>query len=148
MTATDSPILEGRTPVSGSLHPLVGPLRVVMFQPRFARLVEAGEKWQTIRPKRKIPVRAGDRLSLREWTGLPYRSKQRQLRDETVCERVELFTLDVMRVRADRDDFARADGFEDWPEMLNWFLCTHGYAFKGVTIYWPNVLMSRRQNND
>jgi uncharacterized protein YqfB (UPF0267 family) len=58
--------------------------RTIMFQPRFARLVESGAKTQTIRVKSKAkhprPLpKPGDFLSLREWEGKPYRSKQRKL---------------------------------------------------------------------
>jgi hypothetical protein len=56
---------------------------VRMFKPRFARLVETGEKLQTIRPMPKRLPEIGDHLSLREWTGKPYRSKQR-----TLCEAI------------------------------------------------------------
>lgn len=54
-------------------------MKVLLFQPRFANLVAAGTKRQTIRPTRKIPIVRGDDLSLRQWQGLPYRSKQVEL---------------------------------------------------------------------
>jgi hypothetical protein len=59
-------------------------MKVLMFQPRFAPLVEAGTKTQTIRPVRRRPIVVGDELSLRAWTGLPYRSPQQA--DEVIAE--------------------------------------------------------------
>ena len=57
-------------------------MRVRTFKPQFAPLVKAGTKRQTIRPmpkrERDIP-KEGDLESWREWTGKPYRSKQREL---------------------------------------------------------------------
>lgn|SRR6185295_7714726 len=112
---------------------------VRMFKPQFAPLVEAGTKCQTVRPTPKRMPKAGDKISLRMWTGKPYRSQQRVLR-ESVITAVEPFDLDAMRLwkESDRDAFARADGFGDWPEMLQWFIKTHGYPFVGVTIKWHN----------
>ncbi len=108
-----------------------------MFKPQFAPKVESGEKLQTVRPVPKRLPKPGDEISLREWTGKPYRSKQRVLR-ESVITKVEPFDLDAMRFwsRHERDVFARADGFYDFPEMLSWFIREHGYNFKGIVIYW------------
>jgi hypothetical protein len=121
---------------------------VRMFKPQFAPLVEAGTKCQTVRPTPKRMPKAGDRISLRIWTGKPYRSKQRVLR-ESVITSVEPFDLDAMRLwkENDREAFARADGFGDWPEMLQWFITTHGYPFVGVVIKWHNEKLtdSRRE---
>lgn len=47
---------------------------VRMFKPQFAPLVESGKKLQTVRPTPKRMPKPGDKISLREWTGLPYRS--------------------------------------------------------------------------
>lgn len=44
-------------------------MKVYLFKLRFALLVEAGTKRQTIRPKRKHPTKVGDELSLRTWAG-------------------------------------------------------------------------------
>ena len=122
-------------PGRSSLHEVLCHVR--MFKPQFARLVESGAKCQTVRPTPKRMPKPGDRISLRMWTGKPYRSKQRVLR-ESVIAAVEPFDLDAMRLwrESDRDAFARADGFGDWPEMLQWFISTHGYPFKGVVIFW------------
>jgi hypothetical protein len=61
-----------------------------MFKPQFADLVEAGTKLQTVRP---VPSRLpgpGDTISLRTWTGKPYRSKMRLLREARIKEVVSV----------------------------------------------------------
>lgn len=110
---------------------------VRLFQPRFAPLVESGAKRQTIRPTPNRMPKVGDAISLREWCGKPYRSRQRLLR-ASVITRVEPFDLDAMRLDepTKRDAFARADGFADWPDMLAWFVQTHGLPFRGILIAW------------
>lgn len=103
-----------------------------MFQPKFHAKVASGEKRQTIRPPRKRPIKAGDRLSLRAWTGAAYRSPQRELR-AAVCEAVECVTIG--KNFAD-DDEARRDGFKDSAEMREWFRKVHGLPFTGDRISW------------
>ena len=62
---------------AGSDESRVRPRTVVlMCQAQFAPMVESGDKRRTIRPRRKRPVKMGDHVSLRQWTGKPYRSKQ------------------------------------------------------------------------
>jgi len=124
---------------------------VLMFKPRFAPLVQSGAKRQTIRPLRKRPVKVGDVLSLREWTGLPYRSPQRILRAEETCKEVHavmmstnpkdlsqfLLSIDLMEIHNPyREFFARDDGFPCWAAMCDWFAQTHGFPFNGVLIKW------------
>ena len=122
-------------------------MRVIMFQDKFAPKVRDGSKCQTIRKAARC--KAGDTLSLRRWTGKPYRSKQEILR-EVVCESAEpvlilrllgearaAVGLNVIR-RGDMDAFARADGFADFGEMVKWFENTHGLPFNGWLIKWSN----------
>jgi len=118
-----------------------------MFQRRFAPLVESGEKRQTIRPFRKVPIRAGEELSLREWEGKPYRSKQRVLRT-VLCREVGRVLIDETPDRftfrlngrlltaEEWPQFARADGFDCATDMLDWFLTVHGFPFGGNLIRW------------
>lgn len=40
------------------------------------------------------------------------------------------------RIRLDHDDFARADGFKDYDDMMGWFEKTHGLPFYGWLIAW------------
>lgn len=120
-------------------------MKVIMFQERFAPLVESGAKCQTIRPMRRNPVRVGDAVSLRAWTGRAYRSKQRVLREVIVLkvERVSVLVSGIWtgpeedrRLTTLPHQFAKADGFADWPEMREWFARTHGLPFHGVLIQW------------
>ncbi len=131
-------------------------MKVFMFKPRFAPLVKDGTKRQTIRPERKHRVFRGDVLSLREWSGKPYRSKQTVLK-ETQCESVHSLTIvprstpDGMFVSCFVDDqrvescaggtgswdrLAVADGFRNAADMLSWFTETHGLPFNGILVKW------------
>jgi hypothetical protein len=116
---------------------------VRMFKPRFARLVLDGTKRQTVR---RWPVRLpkiGETISLREWIGKPYRSKQRLLRESVVTgfSRVEIDERDYGRLwlgntLADINAFAVADGFSDAHEFLDWFDAQYGLPFTGIVIHW------------
>lgn len=55
------------------------------FKARFTELVASGAKRQTIRPTPKRMPKPGDWISLRCWTGRPYWSKQRVLRDAVIA---------------------------------------------------------------
>ena len=123
---------------------------VIMFQPRFAPLVESGKKLTTIRGARKRAIKAGDTLSLREWTGKPYRSKQRELRTAvvTAVDKIEMleggmfpwsFTVYQNGYElncAARILFSSVDGFSGVNDMARWFKDTHGLPFTGVRISW------------
>lgn len=118
---------------------------VRLFKPQFAGLVLSGEKCQTVRPVPKRMPKPGDRISLRCWTGRPYRSKQRILGDAEISH-VEFVEIGRDRiVIAGRKltpngewAFARADGFNTPQDMLEWFNGTHGLPFIGVVICWQN----------
>lgn len=118
-------------------------MTVIMFMHRFAPLVENGTKGQTIRPERKRPIRRGDTLSLRRWADKAYRSPQVELR-RTVCISVEPVTVAMLTVTvggrlltdAEREAFARADGFASGMDMGDWFENQHGLPFAGVVIRW------------
>lgn len=121
-------------------------MRVILFQPQFAELVRAGTKTQTIR--RTARCKPGDTLSLRRWTGKPYRSRQETLRMGT-CTRVLRVLIQSDRIDIEgvpilperEDEFARADGFDNVGEMLHWFGVTHGFPFVGDLIEWSNVTL-------
>lgn len=120
--------------------------RVYMFKPRFAPLVKSGAKRHTVRPRRKRPTCVGDQVSLREWAGLPYRSKQVVLRESVCCMKAApfeinedgLFFVDGMYMgKAWSENFARGDGFRDKAEMVEWFRGEHGLPFRdGEIVYW------------
>lgn len=118
---------------------------VRLFQPRFADLVERGVKTQTVRKTPKRMPAAGDRISLRTWSGSPYRSKQRVLREAEIVEvwPVEIYgdSIHVGQRRlssVEREAFARADGFRDFADLAEWFRTTHDLPFDGVLIRWQN----------
>ena len=120
-------------------------MRVIMFQDRFAFKVRDGTKRHTIRKAARC--KSGDMLSLRRWTGRPYRSKQEVLRTQT-CMSVEpvRITRDGVRInglRVDADQIARDDGFVDFGEMVLWFGITHGLPFDGFLIRWVNEKADR-----
>ena len=118
-------------------------MRVLIFQDRFAALVQIGAKRQTIRATARC--KPGDTLSLREWSGRPYRSKQSLLREAT-CTSVSHVGIGTGGVESNgrvmlfgspaADDFARADGFADFAEMREWFQGAHGLPFLGELISW------------
>ena len=114
---------------------------VKMFKPQFALKVESGEKKQTVRPKPIRVPKVGQHISLREWTGKPYASKQRVLRESHItrvahCEITETGVI-LNSYAEPMDDFARADGFADFFEMRDWFKANHGaLPFEGIAIFW------------
>jgi hypothetical protein len=117
------------------------PTRIYMFQPRFAPMVESGIKCNTVRPIRKRMPKVGEWADLRAWIGPAYRSPQRRLRLEVITG-IGLVTLDYSGVMLgnrqlrDLDQFARADGFLDWPEMLHWFNQEYSLPFDGFITTW------------
>lgn len=148
---TEMPLLPVNLPTEdgpligvGSGHLVLPPKSFVrMFKPRFAALVEAGTKTQTVRPTPARMPKPGDKLSLRMWTGKPYRSKQRVLREATVLyiAKIKLDCFDmwfdgVRASEAKQEAFARADGFSTAHELLDWFENEHGLPFEGVVIVW------------
>jgi hypothetical protein len=119
----------------------------LMFQPQFEPLIVSGRKYHTIRPPRKIPLRVGQPLSLRVWTGKPYRSPQRRFH-ETDVKKIAAIVIDeagtikmdgVPLTNAEAASLAWHDGFENQEALRTWFFATHGLPFTGEIIYWKNV---------
>ena len=114
---------------------------VRMFMPQFAALVKSGVKLQTVRKIPKRMPKAGDKISLRAWSGLPYRSPQTVLAESEITK-VETVTIDrdLLIVTPfcprTRLSFAQADGFASWDELVAWFESTHALPFEGIVIYW------------
>lgn len=111
-------------------------MRVLMFKDRFASLVESGEKTRTIRKHARC--KPGDTLSLRQWTGRPYRSKQRVLRT-AICRNVVPVLIVPGTSGAAFEDLAKADGFSSFAEMKRWFAEVHGLPFEGEMIVWEGL---------
>lgn len=141
--------METKPVATTTFYPQPTVRHVRVFKPQFAPLVESGVKCQTVRPIPKRMPQPGDRISLRMWSGKPYRSKQRHLR-ESVIVKVEAISLcDTGRgmladignhtlTDEELNAFAAADGFNNAIEMFNWFDATHGLPFTGVVIKWNN----------
>ena len=112
------------------------------YQKQFAPLVESGQKRQTIRARRKHPIKRGDRLH--HFTGM--RTKAcRRLRGnvEDYCAFTVDITIHENRIETEdhvtvpgKEIIAQADGFKDFAEMLAWFQKTHGLPFHGQLIRW------------
>lgn len=116
-------------------------MRVRMFKPQFALLVQAGTKRQTIRPMPKRMPKVGDKESWREWIGGAYRSKQREL---VRVELTEIRRIKIMKGKAylsgkklsnpEYHDLAHQDGFLTAWHMGDWFKQTHRLPFHGILI--------------
>jgi hypothetical protein len=114
---------------------------VCNFQARFAGKVEAGTKRQTIRARRKDGRTPKVGETIRHYTGM--RTKNCRLLCDAVIESVDHIVIDHHGVWINGDllgpdlkEFAIADGFENWLEMRDWFLKTHGPDFWGWLIKW------------
>lgn len=138
-------------------------MNVILFQPRFEQSIVTGRKLHTIRPHRRDGrprARFGEALSLRVWTGLPYRSRQREFAQVVVTD------TDTVRIHDDGlewrpgsiaatfwhqdrkaallKSFAWSDGFANWPELQAWFASTHGLPFTGELIRWQPIVPAAR----
>lgn len=113
---------------------------VRMVKTRFVPMVLSGRKRHTVRPTPKRMPEAGDMIDLREWTGKPYRSKQRRvlLAPIEIVRPIDITetSIAILSFPEPCEDFAMADGFESFSEMLEWFLETHDLPFSGIVIYW------------
>jgi hypothetical protein len=115
----------------------------ILFQHQFEAKILAGTKTQTIRPPRKDGrprAKRGEIASLRVWSGLPYRSKQREFARATILDVGECtITKDWPAIHGylvDADPFAIADGFDNYKHLLHWFSENHDLPFAGVLICW------------
>ncbi len=116
------------------------------FMPRFASLVESGEKRQTIRREgKRIHADRGDKVHL--FTGM--RTKDCRKLGEGVCIQSAFVTISETGahvngvVVSNLDPFARRDGFRDFDEMKAWFRDTHGLPFTGRLIQWTLATTDR-----
>lgn len=117
------------------------------FKAQFAELVESGKKRQTIRAMRKHMPKVGERVHL--FTGMRTKACRRlRAGHEDRHKAVRLVTIrhksvDVgvgplvtLRFDSDLNEFARRDGFNDWPEMRDFFRREHGLPFHGFLVEW------------
>jgi hypothetical protein len=112
-----------------------------MFKPRFASLVEAGKKRQTIRSTPARMPQAGDLFEGRAWTGRPYGSPQRLLIAAPILAVAEIkitcdtCLIDQVELAPEHlDEFARADGFTGWADLIAYFEAD--MPFVGKVIFW------------
>ena len=116
-------------------------MRVILFQNQFEPMILNGRKRSTIR--RRAHAKPGQPLSLRVWSGKPYRSKQRLL-CEVNCTAVMSVTIARSGIIMNGlslsgmavEELARRDGFTSWSALLEWFNGVHGLPFSGEIIFW------------
>lgn len=117
----------------------------------FKDKVLSGAKRQTIRGKRKHPIKEGERLYL--WW--KQRTSEREKLGEADCELVldiviekggylirdphDKMTREFYSNTDSRDAFAIADGFDNWQQLEEFFERTHGLPFEGVLIQWGEL---------
>lgn len=110
------------------------------FKKQFAHAVTLGEKRQTIRAKRKHPIKVGDKLYL--YTGM--RTKKCVRLRVATCSEVHDIKIAEASCWVDGrwlalheiKDLAAADGFMDAPTFCDFFRATHGLPFTGQLIKW------------
>jgi len=118
---------------------------ILGYKKQFAPLVEWVIKRQTIRAYGKRKFKVGDKLY--SYAGV--RTKHcyslgvfmlKSIGHVVITqEGVILFEDGKMRILYDIEEkqkFARADGFKDWPTMVAWFGKTHGLPFAGIILRW------------
>lgn len=121
-------------------------MNVVTFKNHFEQPILAGVKDCTIRARRKdgkARAREGEMISLRVWSGAPYRSKQREFAQRTVkfIFPVRVNWSGIRRadthVSLDRSKMAKALGFQNWIEARKWYEAAHGLPFDGELLHFP-----------
>ncbi len=113
---------------------------VLNFAPQFADAVASGEKTQTIRPYRKVPIVVGDTLYL--FTG--WQTPQvRGLKDVTCrsVQDIEITEVDIsigghLLGYGRRRMLIERDGFDSLDDFRAFFRHHYGLPFRGVLIVW------------
>lgn len=113
------------------------------YKKRFAPMVEAGTKRQTIRAFRKDGRDPKPGETLFQYTGLRTPAC-RKLRED-VCKSTHQITIEsdlsvVIGIKhlnvCEEQDFARADGFNSANDFFDFFQKTHSLPFHGLLIKW------------
>lgn len=111
------------------------------FMPQFAPLVSSGVKRQTIRQTAR--AKPGDLLQL--YTGQRTKACRKLLDPDPVCVLVDYIGIKPEYLTfgnaalhpGSADDFAIRDGFEGFPDMVEWFRETYGSPyFQGYVHVW------------
>lgn len=115
------------------------------FKSQFADLVSTGVKRQTIRAKRKYPIKEGDTLYL--YTGC--RTKNARKLGEATCSKISQIEIGEGYVRTDGllrhvpsailPILAMDDGFGSFDDFMRFFRDTHGFPFHGQLIEWDEL---------
>ena len=124
------------------------------FQKQFAPKVEAGEKTQTVRAKRKHPIKDGDNLML--YTGM--RTKYCRMLGYGVCKDVSEIQIvwnenhsgrniiinDKVLNPEEMERFAMADGFGCFEEFFSFFKAQGGFLTHCATgiVTWEGDVIS------
>ena len=121
------------------------------YHKQFASLVQSGDKLQTIRATRKVPIVAGDRLY--HFTAM--RTKHCRRLGVSTCSSVLEIDIISVRTRAvclqvgpqggqrrlcneEIEKLALDDGFENVESFWAWFTTTTDY-FTGHLIQWSSI---------
>ena len=113
------------------------------FKPQFVPKIQAGTKKHTIRAHRSRPIKVGDSLYL--YCGLRHKGAFRILPESVICSRVESIEISAKTSRMvtvggvpldydEREQLAKADGFDNWDEMLKFW--EGRLPFEGNIIHW------------
>jgi len=108
-----------------------------------------GSKRQTIRGIRKNPIKEGEKLYL--WW--KQRSPQREKLGEAKCVSIRhVYINNGVEIKKPNDNFASflindgelnqfaiADGFDNWQQLIEFFENAHGLPFEGVLIEWDSI---------
>lgn len=120
------------------------------FKRRFIAPIRNASKTQTIRKPRPRHVRAGEDLQLYYGMRSPVCALIANARCLAVHRirisfaRIDVIAIDGKRI-ADKNHFARRDGFADWREMREYFLRMHdARVFDGVLIRWRLIRRNSR----
>ena len=114
----------------------------------FKDTILSGAKRQTIRAVRKNPIKEGETLYI--WW--KQRSQNREKLGEATCTSIKhVFINNGVEIKKAGNDFAAflsgkqleefaiADGFNNWQELVEFFETTHGLPFTGVLIEWDSI---------
>ena len=117
----------------------------------FKDKILSGEKRQTIRAVRKHPIKKGELLYM--WW--KQRSPEREKLGEATCtavRKIMIYDHDyicqlsnpneqyaLVDEHENLDNFAIADGFDNWQKLVEFFDDTHGLPFVGVLIEWDSI---------
>ena len=111
----------------------------------FKDKILSGAKRHTIRAPRKNPIKVGDKLYMWWKSRSP---KEKEKLGESTCINVvpvkieKKFALcpDLSVRYHSLDEFAQADGFNNWQELIDFFERIHGLPFTGVLIEWDDII--------